>query len=88
LVVEVKPTSELKKLSGNLPEQWVREPSGWVFVPAKEHYSTMGLSHVIRATEDLSQIETNNLKTLVQFRKRQYKENPNPRRAILAQLQE
>ena len=64
-IVEVKRGKELLKLKTERPSDWVQQSGEWIYVPAREHFGSIGLSHIVANASDLSRVETSNLKALI-----------------------
>lgn len=65
LIVEVKRESDLLKNAEKYPEQWVCDNGEWEYVPAHEHFDSIGLPHVVLNASSLSRVRTSNLKALI-----------------------
>lgn len=65
-VLEIKPRSKLDKLVRERPHDWKRNRKGYRYVPLEKAYKKLGIKYRIVVSEDMSKIETLNIKLLLQ----------------------
>lgn len=65
-VLEIKPRSELDKLVRNRPKDWKRNRKGYRYVPVEKDYKKIGIKYRVIVSEDMSKVETLNIKLLLQ----------------------
>lgn len=67
---EVKKADKIEDLLQTKPADWIRTESGVTFRPAAETFAQLGLAYEVVSSESLNTLRTDNLKLLLQARKK------------------
>lgn len=65
---EIKADSELERLIGERPEDWIIDQHGYHYLPASKYFKPMGIEHVIVPISSLSSLRADNLRLLTSAR--------------------
>lgn len=63
-VHEIKPDSDLEALCRTRPLDWIRDGSGYHYLPAERYFDEMGIKHVVVPISQLNTIRGDNLRLL------------------------
>jgi hypothetical protein len=69
LIYECKTSSDLKKKADKEPHSWIKDTSGYRFIPGEKAASELGFRFVVHSADSISAIQAANMKMLINLQR-------------------